>query len=165
MSENENQSTDKAEVSEQGDLAPSRKARALSARLRAVQAVYQKQQNNKPMKELINEYIIHRKSMVIDGEELVEPNERLLKSILSGVEERLPELIPIIEANLTSKKEVEPLLKAILVCAVYELMVQKTDAPIVINDYLNVAHAFYEKSEVGLINGILDSISKLFKDD
>lgn len=139
--------------------------KASSARLRAVQALYQKQHNNQPMRAVVAEYINHRSEMSVDGEMLVSPDEMLFKSILFGVEERMPELTSIVDANLkkdSPNREVEPLLTAILLCGAYELLVQKTDAPIVINDYLNVGHAFYDRNEVALINGVLDSIARLF---
>ncbi len=140
-------------------------AAARSARLSAVQAVYQSSQNKQSLRALAAEYLEHRSNMEIEGEALVRPDGALLKAILLGVDERLPELTTIVDANLkkdAADRDVEPLLKSILICGAYELMVGKHDAPLVINDYLHVAHAFYERSEVGLVNGVLDSISKIF---
>ncbi len=142
------------------------KAKALSSRLCAVQAYYQFTQNKQPLRAIVAEYLQHRTDMVIDGEALVQPDGAILQKILFGVDERNIELETIVDANLkkdASDRKVEPLLRAILVCGAYELMVQEQDAPLIINDYLNVAHAFYERSEVGLVNGVLDSISKIFK--
>lgn len=143
------------------------KAKALSARLLAVQAVYQMRYTKAPMKSVYQEYIQHRKSPEAEGEKLVEPDGRLFKQILYGVEERFVELDSVISANLkkdASDRVIEPLLEAILLCGSYELLVQiDIDAPILINDYLNVGHAFYEKNEVALINGVLDSVSKAFR--
>ena len=147
-----------------GGVSP--KAKALSSRLCAVQAYYQSTQNKQSLRAIVSEYLQHRSDMVIDGEALVQPDGALLQKILFGVDERHIELETIVDANLkkdASDRKVEPLLKAILVCGAYELMVQEQDAPLIINDYLNVAHAFYERSEVGLINGVLDSISKIFR--
>jgi len=33
-------------------------------------------------------------------------------------------------------------------------------AAAVINEYLDVAHAFYDKREAGFVNGLLDAIAK-----
>jgi N utilization substance protein B len=146
-------------------LQPSPKAGALSARLCAVQALYQVWQNKQPIRAVYDEYLRYRSDMVIDGEALVPPDGALLKKILYGVDERMKELEAIVEANLrrdATDRVVEPLLKAILICGSYELLVGDIDAPVIINDYLNVAHAFYGRGEVALINGVLDSISKIF---
>jgi N utilization substance protein B len=145
---------------------PSSKAKALSARLSAVQALYQVSQNKQPIRAVYEEYVRYRSKMDVDGEELVPPDAAILKKILFGVEERQPELESIIEANLkrdATDRTVEPLLKAILMCGTYELLVRDFDPPIIINDYLNVAHTFYGRGEVALINGVLDAISNLFQ--
>ena len=148
------------------DTEASFKVKALAARLRAVQALYQKMQNNQPTRAVVQEYLEFRSEMDVDGEPLVPPDGALFKQILFGVDERLQELESIVDANLKKdapNRNVEPLLRAILLCGCYEILISEVDYPIVINDYLNVGHAFYERNEVGLINGVLDSIASLFK--
>ncbi|PCJ99837.1 MAG: hypothetical protein COA45_03205 [Zetaproteobacteria bacterium] len=64
------------------------------------------------------------------------------------------------ESAPAPKKELEPLLKSILLCGVCELLEhQDIDAPIIINDYLNVTHFFYEQQQVNFVNGILAKIA------
>lgn len=143
------------------------KAQFLSARLLAVQALYQMKQNREAVKTVYDEYIKHRSDQEIDGQKLVSPDAVLFKKILYGVEERFVELDSVIKANLkkdASDRVVEPLLFSILICGAYELLSHSdVDAPIIINDYLNVGHAFFEKNEVALINGVLDSVQKVFR--
>lgn len=144
----------------------SSKSRALAARLNAVQALYQAAQNKQSIRTVLDEYLTHRAGMEVEGEALVKPDGVLLKKILFGVEERRPELDSIIDAHLkkdAQDREVEPLLRSILICGAYELFLQDIDSPIIINDYLNVGHSFYERSEVALLNGVLDAISRIFK--
>jgi N utilization substance protein B len=145
---------------------PSAKAKALSARLSAVQALYQVSQNKQSIRTVYDEYIRYRSHMEVDGEALVPPDGALLKKILYGVEERQPELEAVVDANLkrdATDRVIEPLLRSILICGAYELLIRETDPPIVINDYLNVAHTFYGRGEVALINGVLDAISAIFQ--
>lgn len=147
-------------------MGQSANAKAISARLSAVQALYQAVQNEQSMRMVLDEYLNHRSDMEIDGQKLVTPDGALLKKILYGVDERRAELEAIVDANLNKDAQdrtVEPLLKAILTCGAYELLVKDVDAPIIINDYLNVAHSFYDRNEVALINGVLDSISSIFQ--
>lgn len=143
------------------------KAAALSSRLLAVQAFYQMKQNAQAIRSVYQEFIKYRTNSEIDGQRLVEPDAALFKKILFGVDECFVELETVITANLkkdAADREVEPLLHSILLCGAYELLVQQDiDSPILINDYLNVGHAFYEKNEVALINGVLDSVSKVFR--
>ena len=146
--------------------APFENAKKLSARLSAVQAMYQASQNKQSMRIILDEYLHHRSDMEIEGERLVQPDGALLKKILYGVDERRQELEAIIDANLNKDaqdRKIEPLLKAILMCGAYELLIQEVDSPIIINDYLNVGHSFYDRNEVALINGVLDSIASVFQ--
>lgn len=157
----ENTSSDSQKPSAEGAH-----AKALSARLRAVQGLYQADYNKQSTRAVLDEFLRHRTEMDVDGEPLVVPDGALLKKILYGVDERRQELEEIVSANLKKDAEdrvVEPLLRAILICGAYELLVQDLDSPIIINDYLNVAHSFYERGEVALVNGVLDSIAKVFQ--
>ncbi len=145
---------------------PSAKARRSAARLLAAQAVYQASLNEQSLKSSAQEYLDHRRGMEVDGEMLVEADRALFSSIMTGVEERKSDLSHVIGTNYkSSTAHTEPLIKAIIMCAAYELLAhQETDAPIIINDYLNVAHAFFEKGEVSLINGVLDGVRKALRD-
>jgi N utilization substance protein B len=144
----------------------SAKSKALSARLMAVQAVYQASLNEQDLRSAAQEYLEHRVSMHVEGEEIVEPDSVLFKKIVSGVAERREDLGGVIQANAKNGGAgFEALIKAILMCGSYELLAHtKIDAPIIINDYLNVAHGFFNESEVGLVNGILDKVAKSLRD-
>ena len=87
-------------LSSQQGSKPSAKAKAVSARLSAVQALYQADQNKQSMRAVLDEYLRHRSNMEIEGERLVTPDGALLKKILFGVDERRPELVTIIDSNL-----------------------------------------------------------------
>ncbi len=138
-----------------------------AARLMAVQAVYQSFTDDKDMRLIAEEYLHFRAGMEVEGERLVEPDRELFSSILRGVSERRAELGELIEANHKrepGKATLELVLQSILLCGAYELMANlKTDIPVIINDYVEVTRAFYEGKESGLINAILDSISKTIR--
>jgi transcription antitermination protein NusB len=140
------------------------KAKNLSARLAAVQGVYQSIHNGQPLAAVFEEYQLYRNPPPVDdGEEkLVQPDGSLLKGVLLGIQERREDLETMIKANLSNQdKVIEPLLHSILLCGTWELLAnQEVDAPIIINDYLNVTHSFYEHGEVSLVNAILDTIAK-----
>jgi N utilization substance protein B len=52
-------------------------------------------------------------------------------------------------------------MRAILRAGTYEL-IARPDVPVgsVISEYVDVAHAFYDKRESGFANGLLESIAK-----
>jgi N utilization substance protein B len=90
----------------------------------------------------------------------------LFQKILYGYNARKGDIEDIIAGSLTTKKtgETETLLQAILCCGVYELLAHNDiDAAIIINDYLDVAHGFYESGQVKLINGVLDKAAKALR--
>ncbi len=144
----------------------SEKAKVLSARLLAAQAVYQADLNSQVLSDVAAEYLECRIGMEVEGEELVAADKKLFAKIMRGVEDRGSDLADILKANTRDEgKRLEPLIKAILLCASYELLAHsEIDSPIIINDYLNVAHSFFESGESSLINGVLDAVSKVVRD-
>jgi N utilization substance protein B len=147
---------------------PSANAKRGSARLMAVQAVYQMAVNRKEPAFVVDEYLFLRKNMEIDGEMLVEPDDSLFKDIVLGVAERLDDLKTIVSANRPVKEGQiqadEPLLMAVFLCGTYELLAHHDiDSPVIISSYVDVAKAFFEGGEPGLANGVLDSIGKILR--
>lgn len=146
----------------------SKSAAARSARLVAVQGQYEIMHRGADAQDVAGHYLREYDKLELHGEKLVEPNLRLLKQILAGVDERGFELLEVL-ANILGdkakkKNEMDLILKAILLCGSYELMAHhEIDAPIIINDYLDITHGFYEASEAKLVNGVLDKVSKLFR--
>ncbi len=145
---------------------PSATAKRNSARLMAVQAVYQMTVNRKEAPFVVAEYMSLRAGIEVDGETIVSPDESLFKSIVLGVAERLEDLKGIVAANRPLKEGQirvdEPLLEAVLLCGSFELLShQDIDSAIIISSYVDVAKAFFSGSEPGLINAVLDSIRKV----
>ena len=72
--------------------------------------------------------------------------------------------LPLLAANLAQGWALDRLdrpMRAILRAGAYEL-IARADVPIgsVISEYVDVAHAFYDKRERGFVNGLLDAIAK-----
>ena len=134
-----------------------------AARLMAVQAQYQISQNEQPLRVVIEEYLNqHKVVKTVDGDVVGKPNSTLFKKILIGVEDRLSDVNDILNAHIKTepKKQVEPLLKAILLCGISELLIHTDiDKALIINDYLNVSHSFYDQGQVSFVNGILDAVA------
>lgn len=99
--------------------------------------------------------------MDLEDGKMVDPDQPLFRSILSGVTDRWGDLQQIIKPRLKVSNEVEPLLTAILVCGAYELLAHnEIDSPIIISDYLHITSGFFEGSETKLVNAVLDALSK-----
>ena len=125
------------------------KARKTSARLAAVQILYQMRLNNQDAKSAVREFISHRSGFNLDGDVLVP--------------ERWSDIDGMVAAALAAGKkgEVETLLESILRAGAWELLANgEVDTGIIIHDYLNVTAAFYEGPEPKLVNAVLDKIAK-----
>ena len=141
---------------------PSRRARMSAARLCAVQSLYQILVADQDAAQTLRDYRDHLQDQEIEGDVYVAAENDLLSRIVMGVQERRDDLNEILAANLSqSIEKTDPLLFSVLSCGVYELLdPEGVDTPIIINEYLNVTHAFYEGEESRLVNGVLDKIAK-----
>lgn len=151
----------------------SRKARASAARLAAVQTVYQMLADGRDSEQAARDFLDHYAGLQVDGQPLLMPEQELYGRIVRGVGERQDELETLLEKNLENKsylfdikrRKIDTLLRAVLLCGAYELLAHHDiDAPIIISDYLNVTHAFYEQKESALVNGVLDSIRGILRE-
>jgi hypothetical protein len=63
-------------------------------------------------------------------------------------------------------KRIDAILRAVLRAGSYELEHRK-DVPgrVVVSEYVDVAHAFVEKDETGMVNAVLDQIARQFRAD
>ena len=84
--------------------------------------------------------------------------------IVTGVTQNTTTLDEMIAGALDSKfrpQRIEILLRAILRAGAYELHQHgKIPAGVIINDYVDVAHAFFGAKEPGLVNAVLDKLAK-----
>ena len=146
-------------------MPPSTRSRSRSAaRLAAVQALYQRDMEGTALRPLLHEFHQHRLGQPVDGAELVEAEMDFFDDLVVGADARAAEIDEAIAANLAAGWKLERLdrpMKAILRAGTYELLARR-DVPLgtVISEYLDVAHAFYDKKEVSFVNGLLDTISK-----
>ncbi|MBX9858871.1 MAG: transcription antitermination factor NusB [Sphingomonas sp.] len=143
--------------------APRTKARA-AARLAAVQALYQHDMEATPIVQLLHEFHQHRLGQRIEDAEYAEADVDFFDDVVKGTLARGMEIDSLITAKLASGWSLDRLdkpMKAILRCGTYEL-IARADVPVgaVITEYVDVAHAFYDKRESGFVNGLLDAIGK-----
>ena len=139
------------------------KARA-AARLAAVQALYQLEMEGTAIPVLLHEFHQHRLGAVIEDVEYADAEVDFFDDLVKGAQARAGEIDRLIEAKLASGWTLARLdkpMKAILRAGTYELLARK-DVPTgaVISEYVDVAHAFYERREAGFVNGLLDGIAK-----
>ena len=135
-----------------------------AARLAAVQALYQMEMEGTPLAKLLHEFHEHRLGATIEDETYEEAEVDFFDDLVSGVDARRTEIDALIAARLAEGWSLDRLdrpMRAILRAGAYEL-VARPDVPVatVISEYVDVAHAFYDKRETGFVNGLLDAIAK-----
>jgi N utilization substance protein B len=142
-------------------------ARSLSrsaARLAAVQALYQQEMEGTPTPRLLKEFHDHRLGATIEDAQYHDAERDFFDDVVTGANARRQEIDSLISGRLSEGWTLERLdrpMRAILRAGVYEL-IARSDVPLgsVISEYVDVAHAFYDKRESGFVNGLLDAIAK-----
>jgi len=139
------------------------RARA-AARLAATQALYQHEMEGTAIAPLLHEFHQHRLGATIEDAEYAEADVDFFDDVVKGAIARQGEIDAAIAAKLASGWSLERLdrsMRAILRAGVYEL-IARADVPVatVITEYVDVAHAFFDKREAGFVNGLLDGIAK-----
>ncbi|HET9812715.1 MAG TPA: transcription antitermination factor NusB [Sphingomicrobium sp.] len=135
-----------------------------AARLAAVQALYQQEMEGTPLPRLLKEFHDHRLGAVIEDAEYHAAERDFFDDIVTGADARRGDIDALIGERLAKGWSLERLdrpMRAILRAGAYEL-IARPDVPVasVISEYVDVAHAFYDKRESGFVNGLLDAIAK-----
>jgi N utilization substance protein B len=158
-------------ASDQNDTArpaPKGEGRALgargTARLAAVQALYQMDVAQTDASVVVAQFIEHRFGEEVEGAYYDQADEPFFKDLVLGVVRTQLAIDPLIAAHLAKGwrlARIDSILRAILRAAAYELK-ERHDVParVIINEYVDVAHAFFGGDEPGVVNGILDAIAR-----
>ncbi len=149
------------------DMNDSPKKRTLS-RLAAVQALYQQGMTGLASAELVAEYQSYHFKQKLDDIPIDELDRELFNDLVLGAGARILDIDKIIAANLAegwSMERTDPLLIAILRCAIYELWC-RTDIPpkVTISEYVAIACDFYAAAEPKFINGVLDKVAQKLRE-
>lgn len=140
-------------------------AQARSAsRLGAVQALYQMDVAGTPLDDVVEEFVEQRLANDEGDETLVEADHAHFEDIVRGVVREQRDIDPLINNALAkgwSLARIDSTLRAILRSGAYELR-RCDDIPlkVIINEYVDVAHAFFEGDEPGVVNAVLDRIGR-----
>jgi N utilization substance protein B len=134
-----------------------------TARLAAVQALYQAEVTEQPARRLVREFVEHRLGEAIEGEEVVEADRELFTELVEGTLARQEEIDGLLTGALAAGwplDRLESILRALLRVATYELLA-RPDVParVVITEYLDIAHAFFTDQEPRFANGVLDTLA------
>ena len=135
-----------------------------AARLGAVQALYQMDIVGSGLADVLAEFESHWLGGTIEGQTYNEADAGLFREIVSGVLKDQYAIDRAIDATLIQGwplKRVEALLRAVLRAGQWEIVNRpKTPAKVLIKEYVDVAGAFFDVEECGMVSGVLNTLAR-----
>lgn len=144
---------------------PPRKRSRTIARVAAVQALFQCEQTGESAETVVKEFVNFRRiapnSHFEDGH-IPDADLSLFATIVQDTVRQQDEidhrLVTLLPENWPMNR-LDPVLRALLRAALSE-MIANVPAQIAINEYLDVAHGFFDGDEPKMVNGILDHFAQ-----
>ncbi|WP_215753719.1 transcription antitermination factor NusB [Acetobacter sp. P5B1] len=139
-----------------------------AARVAAIQALFQIEQNEDRPESVIQQFQVHRFGTTLDNASydegcIPEADTQLFCAIVrQGVAERgviLEQLTQTLPATWPVAR-LDPVLRALFQAALGEALESSVPARVLINEYIDIAHGFFSGDEPKLVNGVLDTIMK-----
>ncbi len=144
------------------------------ARLAAVQAVYMMEYGQLAVDQVIKDFMdgkigrfVLQETLENQEEEVIELSEldrAYFEKLARGVAAKKEEIEKSLTTYLNeswSFERMDGTLQALLLCAVYELLYTlDVDAKVIIQEYVDLAYAFFFKNEPKMVNALLDQIAK-----
>jgi transcription antitermination protein NusB len=132
------------------------------ARLAAVQALYQMDLAETDLAAVIDQFKAHRLGSEADNGTGTgaQADPEHFAGVLEGVVRRQREIDPMIDQQLAQGWRLTRI-DSILRAGALEL-IELADVPprVIISEYIDVAHAFFEGDEPRVVNGVLDSLAR-----
>ncbi len=135
-----------------------------AARLFAVQALYQMDIAQAPLEHILDEFKAYRLSH--DQEELSfdDVDGVLFDHIMRGVVDDQLAIDRAVNERLSDRwplSRVDSTMRAIFRAGAFELMhAAETGVKVIVSEYTDIAHSFFEGAEVGMVNAVLDRLGK-----
>ena len=135
-----------------------------AARLAAVQALYQMDLAGTGLNEILAEFESYWLGREVEGAQYLPAEAAFFRDIVAGVVREQRALDPLIDEALQKGwplMRIEAVLRAVMRAGAYEL-IHRRDVParVVIAEYADVASAFVEREETGMVNAVLDQLAR-----
>jgi N utilization substance protein B len=135
-----------------------------AARLAAVQALDQMDIAGTGLNEILAEFESHWLGREVEGAQYLPAEAAFFRDVVQGVVREQRQLDPLIDRTLSAGwplKRIETVLRAVLRAGAYELD-HRRDVPAraVVSQYVDVASAFVDKEETGMVNAVLDQLAR-----
>lgn len=146
---------------------PAGRRKRSAARLAAVQALYEIELSGHSADVVISA-MKERGVTDLQDEEDIPVDVKYFEGVVAGVSVNTDRLDRMINECLGTGRNVarmEAVLRAIVRAGALELITRgDLDPPILISEYVHIAHAFFGGGEPGIVNGCLDNLSKTYRE-
>lgn len=142
------------------------------SRVAAVQALFQAEQAHAPVENVIDEFVRHRLGTLpgtggFEEGRIPDAQVPLFAHIVRTATREQESLDGMLANALTAEwplARLDPVLRSLLRAGAAELsMPDGPPARVVINEYLDVAHGFFDGDEPRMANGVLDRLARLLR--
>ncbi len=134
-----------------------------AARLAAVQALYQMEIGGRGVEAVVREWREHRFGGAHEVPDYTEADEDFFEAVAAGVVGQQRDLDQAIARNLAEGwrlERIDATLRATLRAGVWELLHSDTPDAVVIDEYVEIARAFFDGAEPGFVNAVLDAVAR-----
>ncbi len=143
---------------------PDKKQMRSAARLYAVQALFQMEVSGQTVEGVTAEFETHRFGAVYDDDEMAEGDVGHFRNVIDGAVNWQARIDQMTDRALVAKwpiDRIDPVLRALFRAAGAELVGMPTPPKVTINEYVDVAKAFFpEGKESKFVNAVLDHMAR-----
>ena len=143
---------------------PDKKQMRSAARLYAVQALFQMEVSGQTVEGVTAEFVTHRFGAVYDDDEMAEGDVGHFRNVIDGAVNWQARIDQMTDRALVAKwpiDRIDPVLRALFRAAGAELVGMPTPPKVTINEYVDVAKAFFpEGKESKFVNAVLDHMAR-----
>jgi N utilization substance protein B len=144
--------------------APDKKQMKSASRLFAVQALFQMESSGQTVEKIVREFESHRFGEVFDDVEMAEGDPAHFRKVVDGAVNWQAKIDQMTDRALVAKwpiDRIDPVIRALFRAAGAELVSMETPPKVVINEYVDVAKAFFpDGKESKFVNAVLDHMAR-----
>lgn len=121
------------------------------------------------LNDVVTEFQAHRLGQEVEGQQYREAEGDFFRDLVEGVVREQRRLDPLIDRQLAEGwrlTRIDSILRAVLRSGAYELLA-RSDVParVVVTEYVDIAHAFFDDKAPKVVNGILDRLGRTARPD
>lgn len=143
---------------------PDKKQMKSAARLYAVQALFQMEASGQTVEAIRREFETHRFGAIYDGDEMAEGDVDHFRAVVDHAVNFQARIDQMTDRALVAKwpiDRIDPVIRALFRAAGAELTQMITPPKVTINEYVDVAKAFFpEGKESKFVNAVLDHMAR-----